>query len=102
MIYHKNREKIPTMMCKTLYRKLYIEQQETTKIGSDLIVRGTVDNSCSISRKAKGKSQMENKITCSHPSPIGDLIRLWLTCLDILVFKFPKTFKLFGFPNIWL
>jgi hypothetical protein len=53
----KKREKIQTMMCKTLYRKLYIEQHETTKIGSDLIVRGTVDKSCSTSGKAKGKSQ---------------------------------------------
>jgi hypothetical protein len=35
------------------------------------------------------------------PSGISDLSRLWLSCLDPLVFLVPMTFQLFGFSIFW-
>jgi hypothetical protein len=34
----------------------------------------------------------------NHPSGIGNFSRVWLCCVDPLVYLFAKTIKLFGFP----
>ena len=42
-----------------------------------------------------------SKQNCILPG-IGDLRRLWLSCLGHLVFLLPKIFRLFGFQIFWL